>query len=175
LLAGPHSICLCRARGLRIDAFVKPAFWKRLGADDHFLYGGSDKHNFRYEQHAELDSSRSDEYCHRARDIHVSIGKRFNKHEPNGDDHLHTHSNQCRWFDHVHANRYRKHGRQTTDQLLHSWPHKYQFGFQQHAELGDNRGDQPCYHARDIYVHLREWFDEREPNGDDHLHADRDQ
>ena len=62
--------------------------------------------------------------------------------------------------------------KQTNHQLFHSEPHKYHFGLQQHAELGDDRRDQYCHHAGDIHVHIGEWFDEREPNGDDHLHAD---
>ncbi len=92
---------------MRIDDFVERAPRKRLRADDHFLHGGSDKHTLRYKQHTELGSNRSDEYCHHAGDIHVHIGKRFNQYEPSGDDHLHADSNQCRWLDHVYANRYR--------------------------------------------------------------------
>ncbi len=121
--AGPHSnlVCLCRPGGLRLD-FAELALWKRLRADDYLLYGGSDKHKLRYKQRTELDGSRSDEYCHHAGDIHVHIGKRFNQHEPNGDDHLHADRNQCLWLDHIYADRYRKHGKQTStnDQLLHS-------------------------------------------------------
>jgi hypothetical protein len=41
--------------------------------------------------------------------------------------------------------------------------------------LGDDWREQYCHHAGDIHFHIREWFDEREPNGDDHLHADCDQ
>ena len=122
-----------------------------------------------------MGGSRSDEYCHHAGDIHVHIGKRFNDDEPNGDDHLHADSNQCRRLDHVDADRYRKHGRETNDQFFHGEPHKYHFGVEQHAELGDDWGDEYCHHAGDIHLHIREWFDEREPNGDDHLHADCDQ
>ena len=62
-----------------------------------------------------------------------------------------------------------------TIRLLHRESHKYHFGFQQYAELGDDRGDEYCHHAGDIHVHIRDWFDEREPNGDDHLHSDGDQ
>ena len=105
---------------MRLD-FVELAPWKRLRADDYFLYGGSDERKLRYEQHTELGSSRRDEYWHHAGDIHVRIGKRFDEHEPNGDNHLHADSNQCRGLDHVYANRYRKRGKQTNanDQLLH--------------------------------------------------------
>jgi hypothetical protein len=105
---------------LRIDDFVEHAPWKRLGADDYFLHGGSDKHKLGYKQHTELGGSRSDEYCHHAGDIHVDIGKRFNQYEPGGYDHLHPDSNQCRWLGHGYANRYRKHDEQTSDQLFHS-------------------------------------------------------
>jgi len=58
------------------------------------------------------------------------------------------------------------------DQLVHSQPHKHRFRFQQHAELGDDRGDEYCDHAGNIHVHIGKRFDEREPDGDDHLHAD---
>ncbi len=74
--------------------------------------------------------------------------------------------------DHVYANRYRKHGEQTSDHFIYSQPHKYYFRFQQHAELGDDRGDESCHHAGNIHSHIREWFDEREPNRDNHLHPD---
>jgi len=87
---------------LRLD-FAELALWKRLRADDYLLYGGSDKHKLRYKQRTELDGSRSDEYCHHAGDIHVHIGKRFNQHEPNGDDHLHADRNQCLWLDQIHG------------------------------------------------------------------------
>ena len=107
LCAGPHPICLCRTSRLRLDDRAELAFRKRLPADDHFLYGKSDKHKFRDRQHTKLGGSRSDEYCHHAGDIHVPIGKRFNEHEPNRDDHLHADGKQYRWLDHIHANRYR--------------------------------------------------------------------
>ena len=118
--SGSRTICLCRTGGLRRDDFVGLAHWKRLPANDHFVYGGSDKHQLRYKQHTELGGSRSDEYCHHAGDIHVHSGKRFNEREPNGDDHLFVDSNQRSWLDHVYANRHRKHGKQTNNQLLHS-------------------------------------------------------
>jgi hypothetical protein len=117
----------------------------------------------------------SDEYCHHAGDIHVHIGKRFNQHEPDGDDHLHADRGERSRLDHVDANRYGKHGKQTNDQLFHSQPYRYHFGLPQHAELDDERGDQSCHHAGDIHVHIRERFDRREPNGDDHLHPDCNQ
>jgi len=111
LRPGPDSIGLRRTRGLRrLDDFVEFVLWKRLRADDHFLYGSSDKHKLRCKQRTELGGSGSDEYCHHAGDIHVHIGKRFNQHEPSGDDHLHADSDQCRRLDHVYDNRYRKRG-----------------------------------------------------------------
>ena len=107
--AGADSIGLRRTGGLRrLDDFVQFSRRKRLRADDHFLYRGSDKHKLRCKQRTELGGSRSDEYCHHAGNIHVHIGKRLNEHEPSGDDHLHADSNQCRWLDHVYAHRYRK-------------------------------------------------------------------
>ena len=128
--------------------------------------------NFGFQQYAELGDDRGDEYCHHAGDLHVHIRKWFDEREPNGDDHLHSDRYQCHGLDHVYADRYRKHAKQTNHQLLHRESHKYHFGFQQYAELGDDRGDEYCHHAGDIHVHIREWFDEREPDGDDHLHAD---
>ena len=61
------------------------------------------------------------------------------------------------------------------DHFLHSEPRKYYLRFQQRTELGDDWGNQSCHHAGNIHVHLGERFDEREPNGDDYLHADGDQ
>jgi hypothetical protein len=156
---------------LRRD-FVEHALWKKLRADDHFFYGGSGKHKLRYKQHTELGGNRSDESCHHAGDIHVHIGKRFNEHEPNGDDHLHSDGNQRRWLDHVYANSYCKHCQQTSDQLFHGQPHRYYFRLQQYVGLGDDRGDQSCHHSRNIHFHIREWVDERESIRDNHLHAD---
>jgi hypothetical protein len=40
-----------------------------------------------------LDDNRSNQYCYHAGDIHVHVGKRFDKREPEGDDYLHAHSN----------------------------------------------------------------------------------
>jgi hypothetical protein len=55
-----------------------------------------------------LGGNRSIDDCHHARNIHVHIGKRFDEHEPDGDDHLHTGCNQHRRFDHIYTNHYRK-------------------------------------------------------------------
>ena len=171
-------LILLPVRDWRVAAlhFVELVFWKRLHADNHFLHGGSDKHKLRCQQHTELGGDRSDEYCHHAGDIHLHIGERFNEHEPNGDDHLHADGDQCRRLDHVDSDRYRKRApSQASDQFLHREPHKYHFGIQQHAELDDDRSDQYCHHAGNIHVHIRKRIDEREPNSDDHLHADCDQ
>jgi hypothetical protein len=118
LLSGPYSSRLCWTAGLR-HKFVEHVLWKRLRADDHFLQGEPDKHKLRHKQRTELGVSRSDKSCHHAGDIHVHIGKRFNQHEPNGDDHLHADSNQSRWLGDLYVNRYRKYDRQTNDRLFH--------------------------------------------------------
>jgi hypothetical protein len=159
---------------LRLE-FIEFTLWKRFYADNHFLYGGSDKHKLRHKQHTELGGSRSDDYRHRAGYIHVQIGKRFNQHEPNRDNHLHADSRQRCWFDHLNADRHRKPAKQTSHQLFHRQPHKHYLRFQQHVELDDERGEQHCHHAGNIYIRIREWFDQRQPNRDDHLHADCDQ
>ena len=52
---------------------------------------------------------------------------------------------------------------------------KHKLRFQQYAELGDERCDEYCLHAGDIHVHFGEWFDQRESNSDDNLHADSNQ
>ena len=86
--AGRHySIDRCRIDGLWLDDF---AHCERFRADDRFLYGGSDEHNLRHQQHPELDGNRGDEYCHHAGDIHVDIRKWFNERESDGDDRLHA-------------------------------------------------------------------------------------
>ncbi len=156
---------------MRVADFVP---WKRLRADDHFLYGGSDHDKPRHKQHTELGGDRNDQHCHHAGGIHLHVGKRFNQHEPNGDDQLHSDRNQCRGLDHVNSNRYRKHGKQASDQLLYSQPQHHSLGLQQHAELGNDRCDQSCDYAGSIYFHIRERVDEREPIRDNHLHAYRD-
>jgi len=156
---------------LQLGDLVDASLRKWLRANDHFVFGRSGKHKLRFQQRAELGNERSDKYCHHAGDIHVHIGDRFDECESYGDDHLHAHGNQCRWLSHLYANRYGKHGKHTKDQLLRSQSDKYQSGFQQHAELGDKRGDEYCHHAGDIHVHFGERFDQREPNGDNHLHA----
>ena len=41
--------------------------------------------------------------------------------------------------------------------------------------MGDHRGDEYCHYAGDIHLHVGKWFDQRKPNGNDDLYADRDQ
>jgi hypothetical protein len=50
-----------------------------------------------------LGDNRSNQYRHHAGDIHVHIRKWFDEREPDGDDHLHAHSNERRWFGHIHG------------------------------------------------------------------------
>lgn len=154
--------------------FVELILWKRL-ADDHLLYGKSDQHQLRRQQHVELGGNRSDEYRDRAGDIYIHVGKRFNQREPNRDDHLHADSNQYRGVGDVYADRHRRHDQQADDHLFYSQPLKYHFRFEQHAGLGDERGNEYCHHAGNFHVYVRKRFDEREPNRDDYLHADRNQ
>ncbi len=61
------------------------------------------------------------------------------------------------------------------DHILRGQSHNYCFGYQQHVELGDNGSDEHCHYAGDVYVHIGERFDERKPDGNDHLHVDGDQ
>jgi len=121
-----------------------------------------------------LGDERSDEYCYHAGDVHFHVGEWFDKREPNSDDHLYADSNRCRRLSYIYANRYRKRRKPTNDQLLHTQPHEYQLRFQQHAELGNQRSDEYCHHARDVHVHICERFDKRESNSDDNLYADSD-
>jgi hypothetical protein len=156
---------------LRGVDFGERILWQKIHAYDLFLHGGSGKHKLRYEHHTELGGGRSGEHYYHAGDIHVHIAERFNEHEPNGDDHLYPGGNQCRRLDYVCGDRYRKSGKQTSDQLVHSQPHDNHFRIQQHAELGDDGSDQYCHHSGIIHFHVREWIDERESNGDNYLHS----
>jgi hypothetical protein len=169
------SVCLCRTGGLRLDDFVELALWKRLRADDHFLYGGSDKHKLRYKQHTELGGSGATSIAITPGTFTSTSASGSTSMSPTATTTYTLTATNAAGSTTSTANRYRKRAKQTNDQLLHGQPHKYHFRFQQHAELGDDRGDQSCHHAGDIHLHIREWFDEREPNGDDHLHADCDQ
>jgi len=151
---------------------VELVLWSTLSTGDYFLFGGSNKHKFRCRQHAELGDEWRDQYRHYARNLHVHISKWFNQREPNGDDHLHVDCLQCGRLDYVHPYRYSNDPKQTNHQLVHSKRHKYHFGIKQHAELDCDRCDQYRHHARNLHVHTGKWFNEREPNGDDHLYVD---
>jgi hypothetical protein len=169
---GADPTYFCWARGLHLGVTVELVLWSRLNTGDYFLRGGSGKHRLRYRQHAELGGEWRDQYRHHARNVHVHISEWFNEREPNGDDHLHVDGYQCSRLNYVYAYRYSNGGRQTDHQLVHSEPHKYHFGLQQRTELDDGRRDQYRHHAGNVHVHISEWFNEREPNGDDHLHVD---
>ena len=61
------------------------------------------------------------------------------------------------------------------DYFLCRKPNWHKLRRNQHTELGDDSSDEHRHHAGDIHVHVCEWFHEREPNRNDHLHADCDQ
>jgi hypothetical protein len=155
--------------------YVGVEFRKRLSANDRFLCGEPDNHQLRYQQHTELGGRRSDEYRHHAGDIYIHVAERFHEREPDGFDDLHADGNQRHRVDYRYPYRYRKRAKQaeTDDQFLHGQSRKSRFGVEQYAELDNERGDRYCDHAGDVHIHVREWFDERESNGHDHLHADR--
>jgi hypothetical protein len=124
-----------------------------------------------------LGGGRSDEYFHYARNIHVDIREWFDEREPDRNDYLHADRNQCLRREHLHGHgdRHRKLDGQAYHQFLHGQSYEHFFGFQQHAELGDNWGDKYFHYARDIHIDIPEWFDECEPDRNDHLHANCDQ
>jgi len=167
-------MCLCRTGGLRSD-HAEFDLRKRPRAPDHFLCGKSNDHKFRYEQHTDLGSNRSGEYCHHSGDVHLHHGKRIDKHEPNRDHYLHADCDQCRGCSNVYANHHRQHDKQpkTSYQFLHGQSHTHHLRLQQHVKLGNDRGHQHRHHAGDIYYYGREWFHKRESDGDKHLHVDR--
>lgn len=171
---GADPICLHCASGLYFANTVEFVLWTRLSTGDYFLYGGSSKHKLRCGQHAELGGEWRDKYRHHAGNLHVCISEWFREREPNGDDHLHADCHQCGRLNHVYAyaHRYSNDPKQTNHQLVHSERHKYHFGLQQHAELGDEWRDQHRYHAGNVHVYISEWFNEREPDRDDYLHVD---
>ncbi len=170
--AGPRSICLYSPVGLRFDIFIELVLWKRLFADDHIFFGEPHNHKLRYNQYTELGGGRSCKYRYHAGDVHVYVREWFDEHEPNGHDYLHADSDQPRRLRHVHTHPDRKRGKQANNQHLHGQPYKYLFGFQQHAELGDDGSDEYFHHAGNIHVHFGEWFDEHEPDGNHDLYAD---
>ena len=61
------------------------------------------------------------------------------------------------------------------DHFLHSEPDKHKLRNKQHTELGGSRSDECRHHAGNIHFHIGEWFNQHEPNRDDHLHADSNQ
>jgi len=122
-----------------------------------------------------LDGERCNHDFDFPRWIQFLVGERFNERQPSGNDNLHADGDQCLWLGNGHGNRHRHHGISANDRLLHSKPDRHQFRFRQHAELDDNRSDEYHNHAGNIYVNIGEWFNEREPNGNDDLHADSHQ
>jgi hypothetical protein len=61
------------------------------------------------------------------------------------------------------------------DYLLHGESDQHKLRCKQHTELGGSRSDKSCHHAGDIHVHIGERFNDDEPDGHNHLHADSDQ
>jgi hypothetical protein len=57
------------------------------------------------------------------------------------------------------------------DRFLFGGSDEHKLRYKQHTELDSSRGGEYCHHAGDIHVHIRDWFDEREPHGDDYLHT----
>jgi len=92
---------------LRFDGFGELALWNRRCTSNHCLHRESDNHKLRCKQHTELDGNGSDECCRYAGNIHLYIGKRFDKREPIRDHNLHTDGDQWLRFDNVHGNSHR--------------------------------------------------------------------
>ena len=63
----------------------------------------------------------------------------------------------------------------TDDSLFCGQSGKHKLRCKQQAELGYDQGDEHRHHAGDLHINVGEWFDEREPNGDDDLYADSDE
>jgi hypothetical protein len=74
---------------------------KDLRANDRFLCRGTASHNLGGNEHTELGDSRSDEYCHYARNIHIYLCNWFHWRQPNGDDSLHTDGDECLGIDRI--------------------------------------------------------------------------
>ena len=74
------------------------------------------------------------------------------------------------WLEFVFPNRLR-----TSDYFVYSESAQHQLRLEQYLNVGGDRSDGYCHQAGDIYVHIGEWFDEREPDGNDDLYADSDQ
>ena len=119
---------------------------------------------------------RSDDYQRHAGNFHFYVGKWLDEREPNGDNHLYSYGHQRGRLEHGHRSRnhHRKRAEQANDQLLYGQPWKHRVGFQQHAELGYERGDEYRDYAGNIHVRVGKRFDEREPNGNNDLYPDGD-
>ncbi len=76
---GADPIYFCWAGGLHLGDTVELVLWSRLNTGDYFLYGDSDKHKFRYKQHAELGDDWRGQHRHHARNVHVHISEWFNE------------------------------------------------------------------------------------------------
>jgi hypothetical protein len=149
------------------------SYRQRRRSGHHILQRSSGKHKFRQQQRIELGGHRCDEHRHHTGNIHLRGRKRFNDRRPNGDHHLHTNGDECDRLCQIHANRNRECRRkQTYHQLVHREPGEHQLGFEQHIELGHNTGNEYCHHSWNFHVHISERLNEREPNGDDHIHTD---
>ncbi len=157
---------------MQLVDFADDFSWKWLCANDQFVCGRSGEHGLWRKQHAELVDEWSDKHFHHAGDVHVHVSERLDKRKPNGDDHLHADRNRRRRLNHIYSDRYGKQATDTNGQLLHCKPRDDHFRWQQYAELVDQRSDKHCHHAGDIHVHIGKRLNKREPNGNDHLHAD---
>ena len=47
-------------------------------------------------------------------------------------------------------------GLRADDRFLYGGSDEHKLRYKQHAELGDDRGDEYCHHAGDIHVHIRD-------------------
>lgn len=61
------------------------------------------------------------------------------------------------------------------DQFFCGEPDRHKLRRKQHVELGGNRSDERRYYAGDLHFDICKRFNQREPDRDDHLHADRNQ
>jgi hypothetical protein len=63
-------------------------------------------------------------------------------------------------------------GLNTGNYFLCGGSNEHRFRYGQHPELGHDRRDQHRHFARNVRLHISEWFNEREPDGNDNLHVD---
>src|SRR5208283_2122966 len=75
-------------------------------ANDQLLHGHSRKHQFRFQQHADVGNQRRSHHRHHTGNLHLHTGKRFHQRQPNNNDNLHADSNQQRWLNHLHRQSY---------------------------------------------------------------------